>query len=73
MLIKVLGPGCARCQDLYAETRKALGLAGVEAQLLKVEKLDEIMEHGVMMTPALVINDEVKCAGRMPPAREIVT
>jgi len=73
MVIKVLGPGCPRCQELYAETRKALGLSGVEAQLVKVEKLDEIMAEGVMMTPALVVNDEVKCAGRVPPAREIVT
>jgi hypothetical protein len=45
----------------------------VEASLEKVEKIDEIMKFGVMMTPALVIDTEVKCSGRIPQAAEIVS
>jgi small redox-active disulfide protein 2 len=73
MKVKVLGPGCAKCTKLYAEAEKAVAAAGVAAELEKVEKLDEIMAHGVMMTPALVVDGEVKCAGRVPGPAEIAT
>ena len=73
MNVKVLGTGCARCKQLYAEAQKALTQSGVEASLEKVEKIDEIMKFGVMMTPALVIDTEVKCSGRIPQAAEIVS
>jgi small redox-active disulfide protein 2 len=73
MNVKVLGTGCARCKQLYAEAQKALAQSGVEASLEKVEKIDEIMKFGVMMTPALVIDTEVKCSGRIPQAAEIVS
>ncbi len=72
MNVKVLGTGCARCKQLYAEAQKAVQQAGVAATLEKIEKIDEIMRFGVMMTPALVIEGEVKCAGRIPSAQEIV-
>jgi small redox-active disulfide protein 2 len=71
--IKVLGTGCAKCKKLYAEAEKAVAASGVSVALEKVEKIDEIMKHGVMMTPALVIDDEVKCSGRIAPAPEIVS
>ena len=73
MKVKVLGPGCAKCTKLYAEAEKAVAAAGVAAELEKVEKLDEIMAHGVMMTPALVVDGEVKCAGRVAKPAEIAT
>jgi len=73
MEIKVLGTGCMKCQKLYAEAEQAIAQAGVPATLVKVEKLDEIMGYGVMMTPALVVDGEVKCAGRIPKAAEIVS
>ncbi len=73
MKVIVLGTGCAKCKKLYAEAEKALSAAGVRAQLEKVEKIDEIMEFGVMMTPALVVNGEVKATGRIPPASEIAS
>ena len=72
MKIKVLGTGCAKCKLLYNEAQKALAASGVAADLEKVEKIDEIMGYGVMMTPALVIDDEVKASGRIPPSAEIV-
>ena len=71
MKIKVLGTGCAKCKKLYAEAEKAVSASGVSAELEKVEKLDDIMKYGVMMTPALVIDDEVKSSGRIPQSAEI--
>lgn len=72
MEIKVLGTGCAKCRKLFAEAEKALAQSGVGATLTKVEKIDEIVGYGVMMTPALVIDGEVKASGRIPDATEIV-
>jgi small redox-active disulfide protein 2 len=72
MKIKVLGTGCAKCKLLYAEAQKAVTASGIGAELEKVETLDEIMKYGVMMTPALVIDEQVKASGRIPPTSEIV-
>ena len=71
MNIKVLGTGCAKCKKLYAEAEKAIATSGQQPVLEKIEKLDEIMKYGVMMTPALVINEEVKSSGRLPSTNEI--
>ena len=71
MKIKVLGTGCAKCKKLYAEAEKAIAASGQQPTLEKVEKIDEIMKFGVMSTPALVIDEEVKTAGRIPTAAEI--
>lgn len=71
MIIKVLGTGCAKCRKLYAIAEQAIARTGVEAELEKVEKLDEIMAYGVMMTPALVIDGEVKSSGIIPREDEI--
>jgi small redox-active disulfide protein 2 len=73
MKIKVLGTGCAKCKLLYAEAQKAVTTSGVGVELEKVEKIDDIMKYGVMMTPALVIDEQVKSSGRIPPASEIVS
>jgi small redox-active disulfide protein 2 len=73
MNVKVLGTGCSKCKRLYAEAEKAVAASGISADLEKVEKIDEIMKYGVMMTPALVIDGEVKASGRIVPANEIVT
>ena len=73
MKIKVLGTGCAKCKKLYAETEKAVAASGVPVELEKVEKIDDIMKYAVMTTPALVIDEEVKATGRIPPSSEIVS
>jgi small redox-active disulfide protein 2 len=73
MKIQILGTGCAKCKKLYAETEKAMNTVGVLAQLEKIEKVDEIMTFGVMLTPALVVDGEVKSTGRIPPATEIAS
>ncbi len=71
MDIKILGTGCPKCNSLEKITRKALDKAGIEAQIEKVEDIMEIMEYGIMRTPGLVINGEVKIAGRLPSEKEI--
>jgi small redox-active disulfide protein 2 len=71
MDIKVLGSGCAKCKKLYAEVEKAIDAAGLPAQLSKVESIQDIMSYGVMMTPALVVDGEVKSTGRIPALTEI--
>lgn len=73
MELKVLGTGCAKCNKLHAEAEQAIAHAGVPVTLTKVERLDEIMGYGVLMTPALVVDGEVKCSGRIAKAAEIVT
>jgi small redox-active disulfide protein 2 len=73
MRIKVLGTGCPKCKKLYAEAEAAIASAGVPVALEKVEKIDEIMKYNVIMTPALVLDEEVKASGRIPPSSEIVS
>ena len=72
MDVKVLGTGCPKCKKLYETTKKAVARSGVVAALEKVEKIDEITKYGVMATPALVINGEVRASGRVPSTDEIV-
>lgn len=71
--IKVLGSGCANCKRLYEEAEKAVGQLSALATLTKVEDIREIMAYKILATPALVINGEVKSAGRIPSAAEITT
>jgi small redox-active disulfide protein 2 len=71
MKIEVLGPGCAKCTQLYDNVRKALEMAGKEAELVKVQDIPTIMKYGVMVTPALVIDGTVKFSGKAASAEEI--
>jgi small redox-active disulfide protein 2 len=71
--IKVLGSGCTNCKRLYAEAEKAVAQLSAPATLTKVEDIKEIMAYRILATPALVINGEVKAAGRIPKAEEITT
>ncbi len=73
MDIKVLGTGCMKCKKLYEEADAAIKQLGIRATLAKVEDLKEIMTYKVLMTPALVINGEVKVAGRVPSAAELTS
>jgi small redox-active disulfide protein 2 len=73
MEVKVLGTGCSRCHALYDEVDRALQRLGVEATLTRVERIDEILRSGVMATPALVIDGQVKAAGRIPTTAELTT
>lgn len=71
MKVQVLGTGCAKCHKLEANAKKAVADLGIDAQVEKVTDLDAIMSYGVMMTPALAIDGEVKTVGRVPDPGEI--
>jgi small redox-active disulfide protein 2 len=72
MKIEVLGSGCAKCKTLYENVNKALAESGKSAEVLKVEDIPSIMKHGVMSTPALVINGQVKFSGKLASVAEII-
>ncbi|HPE29463.1 MAG TPA: thioredoxin family protein [Candidatus Mcinerneyibacteriales bacterium] len=72
MIIKILGTGCPKCKKLEEVARLAVEEAGIDAEIVKVSDIDAIMEMGVMMTPALAIDDEVKISGRLASKEEIV-
>ena len=71
MDIKILGSGCAKCQRLEQLTREVAGELGVVAEFDHVRDMLKIMEYPVLGTPALVIDGEVKVAGRMPSKDEL--
>lgn len=72
MKIEILGTGCVKCKMLLEITQNAVEKAGVDAEIVKVEDPIAIMNYGVMSTPALVVDQEVKMSGRLPSADEIV-
>jgi len=65
MIIKILGTGCSKCEALERETINALAELDVAAHVQKITRMDEIMQYDMMLTPALVINDKVKSAGKI--------
>lgn len=69
--IKVLGPGCDRCDKLERELMEVLAEMGLSADLEHVRDIKEIGRFGVMGTPALIINGKVMCAGSVPPREKI--
>ena len=71
MKIEVLGTGCAKCKTLFENTKKALEESGKSAELVKVEDIPSIMKYGVMSTPALVIDGQVRFSGKVASSAEI--
>ncbi|MFA5433263.1 MAG: thioredoxin family protein [Candidatus Paceibacterota bacterium] len=71
MEIKVLGTGCAKCKALEKATKEAVEKTGVNATITKVEDIVEIMQFGVMTTPALVVDGEIVVKGKVPTVDEI--
>lgn len=71
MEIKVLGTGCPKCKALEQATQNAVAELGIDAKISKVEDIVDIMNYGVMRTPALVINEKVILSGRVPNASEL--
>ena len=72
MKIEVLGSGCAKCTQLYDNVHKALSLAGKDAEVVKVQDIPSIMKYGVMSTPALVIDGQVRFSGKIPSPEALV-
>ncbi len=71
MIIKILGSGCPNCKRLEANTKKALKELSLDAEIEKVVDIQEIMAYGVMSTPALVIDEQVKSTGKVLSAKEL--
>ena len=71
MKIEVLGSGCAKCVKTADLIKEEIEAAGIDAEIVKVEDIQEIVKRGVMSTPAVVIDGEVKCKGKVPSADEI--
>ena len=71
MNIKILGSGCKNCKKLEETTKQAVKELGIKAEIEKVEDFKKIMEYGVMQTPALVVDEDVKFSGRVPKVDDI--
>ncbi len=69
--IEVFGTGCAKCNRLEKNVHQAVKESGIKAEVKKVEDITEIMNRGVIMTPALLIDGEAKAVGRVPSVDEI--
>lgn len=71
MEIRILGPGCPRCEEVRKRTIDVLAEMDIAADVQKVTDLKQIMEYRVMATPGLVINGKVVCSGKIPSKDEI--
>jgi small redox-active disulfide protein 2 len=69
--LQILGTGCPKCKKLAEVTEQVAKASGIEYELIKVTDINEIMQFGVMMTPALAVDGEVKVTGRVPRPDEI--
>ncbi len=70
--IKVFGPGCPKCKNTYNNVLEALKQTGIEANVEKIEDIEEMMKYNILMTPVLMIDEDVKVKGRVVPVTEIV-
>lgn len=73
MDIKVLGPGCPKCKKTFDIILEAVSEAKVEANVEKVSDLLEIGKQGVFGTPAVVVDNEVKCVGKIPKKNDVLS
>ncbi|MDH7528937.1 thioredoxin family protein [Ignavibacteria bacterium 4148-Me] len=70
--IKVLGPGCKKCQTLEVKVKEIIAKNNIEAIVEKITDIQEMMNYGIMMTPALIINEQVKSYGIIPKEDQIL-
>ena len=71
MKIEILGTGCPKCKKTKEIIEKVLKQTGVEAEVIKVEDIEKILNYGVMVTPAVAIDGEIKVAGKVPDEKDI--
>jgi len=69
--LQILGTGCPKCNDLAARTVEAAKELGIEYELVKISDINDIIAFGVMMTPALAVDGEVKISGKVPDVDEL--
>ena len=73
MKIEILGSGCPKCTKLYENAQEAVRSTGNDAEIVKVTDIKKITEYGIMMTPGLVVDGEVKAVGKLLSTEEIKT
>jgi len=73
MEIKVLGPGCSRCESTRKNVEEAVTESGLNANIIKVTDTTEIAKHGVFGTPAVIVDGEVKSVGKVPKKEELLS
>lgn len=71
MKVEVLGTGCVKCQTAEDMCKEAVRELGIEAQVTKVSRIQDIAQYGVSATPAVVVDGQVKCVGRIPTIEEV--
>lgn len=69
--VKVLGTGCSSCHKLYKDVAEVISDLKIDADLEKIEDLQQIMSYGIMSLPALVVNEKVKFYGKSPNKEEL--
>jgi small redox-active disulfide protein 2 len=69
--IEILGTGCPKCKALEQSARQAVDKLGIAAEISKVDKMDDIVARGVMMTPAIAIDGVVKSSGRVLSSADV--
>lgn len=72
MEIKVLGPGCMKCKNMEKVVRETVEQNNIDAQISKIEDIMEIMNYGIMTTPALVVDGKVVIKGYVPSIDEVL-
>lgn len=71
--VKVLGPGCAKCKTTYNNVLEAVKQLGIEADVTKIEDIEDMMKYNVLTTPVLMVDDVIKIKGRVADINEIKT
>lgn len=71
MKIEILGPGCPKCRSLTVLVERVAKETGVSAEIVKVDDIGELVKRGVLSTPALAVDGEIKSVGRVPSVAEI--
>ena len=73
MKIKVLGPGCARCNQLEQTTREVVKELGIDTEIEHVKDVKKIMEYPILTTPGLIVDEKLVCSARVPSKSEVTT